>query len=220
MATRGCVAIRQDDKKWLGVYNHWSSYPSGLGKWLWDVLHQMYAKDGEILKTDLEKFAKELLEYDDWRNFLNNGICEYCGKKGFGQPHSISGILLGNDFLSRKFKTKEEMIKYFKSLPNWKGKNKKILKIVEEQWKIKENVDKTGYPDPECKYHKHGKLNDKITPKNWKKYWIEWIYLINPKNSRMEILYDGELIETIDLNKPEPNWEEIQENFIKGRLSN
>lgn len=81
MSTRGCVAIANGDG-FRGVYNHFDSYPSGLGKELWDHLQG----------KDLEQFAKELLQYGDWREYLNGGVCEYCGKKA-GQPHSISGVI-------------------------------------------------------------------------------------------------------------------------------
>jgi hypothetical protein len=33
MGTRGCIAIAQGDG-WQGVYNHWDSYPTELGKQL------------------------------------------------------------------------------------------------------------------------------------------------------------------------------------------
>jgi hypothetical protein len=81
MSTRGCVAIAQGDG-WLGVYNHSDSYPTWLGKQLWNHLQG----------KDLKQFADELLSYDDWREYLAGGVCEYCGEKA-GQPHSISGVI-------------------------------------------------------------------------------------------------------------------------------
>ena len=87
MSTRGCVAIARGDG-WQGVYNHSDSYPIGLGKKLW----------GHLQGKDLKQFAKELLSYGDWREYLNGGVCEYCGKKA-GQPHSISGVIfMGEPF--------------------------------------------------------------------------------------------------------------------------
>lgn len=83
MSTRGCVAIGNTDK-WEGVYNHFDSYPQGLGKLVYDHIKGRDA-------VDLSKFAAELLKYDDWRNYLAGGKCKYCGQTGFGQPHSISG---------------------------------------------------------------------------------------------------------------------------------
>jgi len=82
MSTRGCVAIGTP-KAWEGVYNHYDSYPTGLGKDLWDHLKG----------KDLKDFAKELMKFDDWRNYLKGGICEWCGRKTT-QPHTISGQLI------------------------------------------------------------------------------------------------------------------------------
>lgn len=69
MSTRGCVAIGTP-KAWRGVYNHYDSYPTGLGKMLWD----------HIRGKDLKDFAEKLLGYDDWESYLKGGICEWCGK--------------------------------------------------------------------------------------------------------------------------------------------
>lgn len=81
MSTRGCVAIAKGDG-FRGVYNHFDSYPTGLGKELW----------AHLQGRDLEQFAKELLQYGDWREYLNGGTCEYCGKEA-GQPCDISGVI-------------------------------------------------------------------------------------------------------------------------------
>jgi hypothetical protein len=32
----------------------------------------------------------KLLATDDWREYINDGVCEYCGVAGLGQPHTIS----------------------------------------------------------------------------------------------------------------------------------
>lgn len=87
MSTRGCVAVKRG-KGWEGVYNHFDSYPSGLGSGLWEYLQ------GKT-QGELEEFASELLQYGDWREYLNGGVCEYCGKKGLGQPCNISGAIYG-----------------------------------------------------------------------------------------------------------------------------
>lgn len=75
MGTRGCVAVGKPDK-WVGIYNHWDSYPEGLGADVWEEWNRN------------PNLPEELLQYDDWRSYLSGGICEYCGKKK-GQPHSI-----------------------------------------------------------------------------------------------------------------------------------
>lgn len=86
MSTRGCVAIKREDG-WEGIYNHFDSYPTGLGADLWERLHEV----------DLSEFAENLLNYTAWRDYLNGGECKYCGKKGLGQPHSMRGKIMGFD---------------------------------------------------------------------------------------------------------------------------
>ena len=42
----------------------------------------------------IKEFAERLLRYDNWQNFINHGVCEYCGKHGLGQLHNIDRMLL------------------------------------------------------------------------------------------------------------------------------
>lgn len=234
MSTRGCVAIGTE-AKWTGVYNHYDSYPTGLGKELWDHLRG----------KDLTKFAEEMLRYDDWRNYLNGGTCEYCGKKGQGQPHGISGVICVRE---ERFKTRREMREYFKSLPAWKGRDDEIKRMVETEWKIRRNIERTGYPDPKAKYHKHGDLTDKITSDNPDPLFIEWVYVVGPEKRTLTVLSnrsDGKTegafkkdgptlrkdgywdyghcafrhvkVAEISLDGREPDWEKIEKSERQGR---
>lgn len=83
MSTRGVVAIRREDGGWTGVYNHWDSYPTGLGE-------EVFAHVRAVPARYRQDFALKLLQYDDWREYQNEGVCEYCGVAGLGQPHSIN----------------------------------------------------------------------------------------------------------------------------------
>jgi len=229
MSTRGAVAIKNGNG-WLGVYNHWDSYPTALGKELWDYLHQ----DG----IDLGQFAQELLRYDDWRNFRDGGICPYCGKVGMGQPHSITGdaaypALIGE---YKRYESADEMREYFSQLPAWQGRDDEIEQMIEQQLEIKNNVATTGYPDPQAKYHGHGELTDKVTNENADPLFIEWVYVIDPKRMVLEVLahrrgegehtesseyggyhewqspnYEHYLLATYALNGDEPNWKELED---------
>lgn len=171
MSTRGCVAIKKGDG-WLGLYNHFDSYPTGLGREVWE----------HIRGKDLKQFAEELLRFDDWRNYLNEGVCEYCGKKGLGQPHSISGMI--------SVKRKDQV-------------NAK-------------KSETSSYVDPEAKNHEHGKLEDKITPKNVENTGLEWIYVIDPIRGTMtvyRVVYEmgSALVVEIDLrDSNSPDWQAIE----------
>jgi len=196
MSTRGCVAIGKEDG-FCGVYNHYDSYPTGLGHEIWKELQKL-KKNGT-----LDQFPQSLLAFDDWRNYLNGGRCPYCGKKGFGQACSISGKLFGD-------------------------LDKEILN----------NIKRTGFPDPDSKYHSHGELTDKITSENCDPLFIEWVYVVEVEKHRMDILcstrdggwheedlgngqtfrrpnYKHVLVTTIDLNGKEPNWKKIEQMGAK-----
>ena len=160
MSTRGCVAIKKNDS-WEGVYNHFDSYPEGLGIRVYNHLKTI-AEDEEAL----QRFKSELLHAGDWRHYLNGCKCEYCGKQEVGQPHSISGhiVLVGEDVA--------EKIKKCKKTGNSE---------------IEKNLKQTGYPDPECKYHQHSDLDAVMTPETADAGWIEWIYVIDIKSKKIEI---------------------------------
>jgi hypothetical protein len=52
MSTRGIIAWPEKTMGWEGVYHHWDSYPSGLGKALWHSLHGHFAGDvGAMLQV-------------------------------------------------------------------------------------------------------------------------------------------------------------------------
>ncbi len=235
MSTRGCVAIGTP-AKWRGVYNHWDSYPTGLGQEVWIHL-QTVLKEGKTLG----EFARELLFYDDWRAYLNKGICEYCGKRTT-QPHSISGTI----FLHKEeFSTKDEMREYYRSLPAWQGKDTEIEAMVNREWKIRESIERTGYPDPDAKYHEHDirPVEDQhITSENPDPLFIEWVYVIDPQTAAFHVLthngqarrsiplppgewcrpdghghwnyghcvYWHELIASLSVHGPEPDWESLE----------
>lgn len=234
MSTRGCVAIIEGDT-WRGIYNHFDSYPTGLGKELWEYLHQ----DG----LDIHEFANGLLRYDDWRNFRGGGVCEYCGKVGKGQPHSISGVICIRD----EYKTKGQMRDYYQALPGWQGRDDEVNQMIEREWQIRGNIKRTGYPDPETLYHQHGELADKITSDNADPLFIEWVYALDPVSKTMSIFsgisvpklnggqhgtfieastiqrldgtiektpayyYVHKLVAVVKLDGEEPNWEDIEE---------
>ena len=77
-----------------------------------------------------------------------------------------------------------ELSDYHKELLS-KGEVKEIL----------ENIEKTGFPDPECKWHKHT-LDDKssaeehhITSEHPDPLFIEWVYIINPCKETIIVLH-------------------------------
>lgn len=179
MSTRGCVAIAFPRGHWKGVYNHSDSYPTWLGKKLWAYLHRDH--------VELEGFAEILLHYDDWRNFLNGGRCEYCGQVGMGQPHNISGALFIPD-IPERFPDEAAMRAYFQRLPAWAGRDADIEREVQAAAAIAKARQETGYPDPEAKHHEHGKLTDKITSEAPNPLFIEWVYVVDVEKRTITVL--------------------------------
>lgn len=52
MSTRGAIAKPHGDG-WIGVYQHYDSYPHGLGKALWWLYHWVFAGDVELMQAEL-----------------------------------------------------------------------------------------------------------------------------------------------------------------------
>lgn len=198
MSTRGCVAIKTGNMEWRGCYNGSDSHPKGLGKDLWDFLH---SEAGE----DLQAVADGLLECTGWYEFLNGGLCEYCGKVRVGYPNIISGKILS---------------------PSQYG---------EEIWA---NIIRTGFRDPDAKYHDHETKKANVFSKNVQKdaSLIQWAYVVDPIAKQVEIFtvvrakghhiqedrggklrapnYQYCLVAVVDLNGDEPDWEKIQERGL------
>ena len=74
--------------EWRGIYNYPSSYPTQLGKNIRAALISEI-EEGKALK----EIATNILAFDDWSNYENGGICQYCGKIAT-QPHSMSSDLV------------------------------------------------------------------------------------------------------------------------------
>ncbi|MFH8120169.1 MAG: hypothetical protein QXS37_05190 [Candidatus Aenigmatarchaeota archaeon] len=80
--TRGAVCVKTR-KGFVGVYHPYDSFPLGLGVQVFKEIKKW------IKRKSLKDFCRELLKYDDWRNFLNRGYCMFCGKKNVGQANCI-----------------------------------------------------------------------------------------------------------------------------------
>jgi len=183
MSTRGCVAIGTPSK-WRGVYNHWDSYPTVLGREIWQHLRSLL-NNGKTLQD----FGRELLNYDDWRAYLRKGICEYCGKRTT-QPHSIEGVIF-SPRPGEKFKTQDQMRRYYCSLPSWRGRDLEIETVIKTEWRIRANIERTGYPDPYARHHQHetSPVEElQITSENPDPLFIEWVYIIEPHSETFHVL--------------------------------
>lgn len=185
MGTRGVVAVRTGPKTWKGVYNHWDSYPTGLGADVW----------AEITEHGIEKVAKEMLKYGDWREYKSKGICEYCGQK-VGQPHSISGKIISpasifSPELVKKYadiKTPGELTAKLLTEPTLGRDPHIIARSVLQDFDIFRALAETGYPDPKAEHHSHGQGKvDQITNETTEALWHEWVYVLDTKKKLVEV---------------------------------
>lgn len=76
MSTRGCIARPLGDSGFTGRYNHFDSYPSGLGRDIWHVLHGRFAGDATV-------FAKFAIDEHPggWSSFPDKCYCHWQGRE-------------------------------------------------------------------------------------------------------------------------------------------
>lgn len=96
MSTHGIVAVGSLSE-WRGIYNNSDSYPTCLGKELRSTLMEEIA-GGKSLRS----ITENILLFDDWHNYVNGGVCPYCGKITT-QPHSIGADLVAGADAEEEF---------------------------------------------------------------------------------------------------------------------
>ncbi len=171
MSTRGSVAWKAG-RRVVGVYNHSDSYPTVLGA---EVL-------ATLKKRGVEETLALLSGLGDWREIESGGVCQYCGKRT-GQPHSISGAIFGFGSMARR-----QFVAMRKSQSKgrpdlWAQYEKEIATLDA----ITADRQRTGYPDPDAKMHKHGDgPKDQFNPFK-DAIFMEWVYIINPKLRVVEV---------------------------------
>jgi hypothetical protein len=78
MSTRGCIARLQGDLNFKGVYHHWDSYPTALGKTLWELYHGFFKQDLELmLKTLIDNHPAGWSTINDKDFNLKAGFIEH-----------------------------------------------------------------------------------------------------------------------------------------------
>ena len=127
----------------------------------WDSYPMELGKElwAHLQGKDLRQFAEDLLRYGDWREYLNGGTCQYCGQQA-GQPCSISGVIFSLGVPSDK-----------------------------HTLEVQRNIARTGYPDPDAKYHQHSTAADgQMTDQDADPLFIEWVYVVALTNGHVTVL--------------------------------
>ncbi len=208
MSTRGAVAWGNLEH-WKGIYNHFDSYPGGLGKDVWDRIKEVGAA----------QLVKVLTKSRSWEDSLRGGRCPYCGQKATPgganllvtpfdhifdfQKKGIEGI---PEYQRESFirHTNEDVwLAHQKKIRGdlWDKTIKKMGAYGEYDSGYKHETDagleviaafkKTGYPDPEMKHHSHVESPVKdsfMTEKTSDKLFIEWVYIIDIEAGLLHVL--------------------------------
>ena len=84
MSTRGVIA-RQKGDSFEGRYHHWDSYPTGLGKALWELLHNEF-------KGDIEGMLHILIDEHParWSTIVNKDFSFAVGFNEFGKGNCLT----------------------------------------------------------------------------------------------------------------------------------
>ena len=172
MSTAGCVAWPVPGGSLKGVYNHSDSYPTYLGA-------QVFA---EAKRRGIDALAALLSYYGDWRQVLSNSICAYCGKVT-GQPPSIGLMEGGFGNMTRDA--------YVAMRRQQAGHDAKLQddyrREIAYRDEIAANLERTGFPDPDAKHHRHGNgVADQFDPFT-DPLGIEWVYVLRPDTNLMEV---------------------------------
>lgn len=215
MSTRSVIA-RKTQEGFRGVYHHWDGYPSGLGKTLFEVRNRFYQGDTKrMLKYLIDDHSGGWSTINkDWtkpagqRPDENTLLCQKCGQESW--RHYRQYYKGG----------------YSSALSDWEragrpeppeGSNILVLGHSVERDEIE-----TG-PEP------HGGKAEPTTEQNASAVGCEWAYVFDG-DGKMEIQSSyretgGKMIGAfgcgdpkatwktvaiIDLDAPEPNWEEIE----------
>lgn len=156
MGTSGCVGVGTP-KAWRGVYCHYDSYPSGLGRKIWHAAE----KEGGF-----ESLAKEILRYDCWKSYAQGGVCPLCGEFR-GNPVTTTGPVLG-------WGLPEEIKKIIPQTTD--------PRAVAEDQEMTVNVALTGVPDPLGTWHTHHNMTaeEAQTDQDGLSPWsTDWLYIID-----------------------------------------
>ncbi|SMC08146.1 hypothetical protein SAMN00768000_3683 [Sulfobacillus thermosulfidooxidans DSM 9293] len=186
MSTNGFVGIGTPTQ-WTACYNHSDSYPTGLGREVWQNLQDFRTRD-----HTLDRFVETLLHATDWRDVRTQGVCPYCGHVR-PYPHTLGGVLALWDYQQRL--TEPETFS---------------AEITAALNTLALNQILTGYPDPYGHYHQHDpeRSDDDdaaITPDTCDWLFMEWGYLIDPTQNLFHVFVGcirTPLTYTVDIYRP------------------
>lgn len=197
MSTRACIAYPSKSKKWEGVFSHWDGYPSGLGKDIWDILHEKFignkGKFGVMNSGDetnaIEAFIQIYIKghLGGWSSFGRECYCH--------SPEFIMRDGKGKNIIDGK-KGDPLFIEYVYILD---AKKKEMIILTSKDYS-----DNPEYRIGERLDEEKAKAEKEIVGTN------EWGAIVDYGHC----VYGYQLLTVIDLLGKEPDWEKI-ENFVE-----
>ena len=195
MSTRGVIARQQGDS-FQGRYHHWDSYPSGLGKALWELTHCQF-------KGNLDGMLHILIDEHPagWSTIVN---------KDFSLPAGFNEMGKGNCLVCGKASWEH----YYQE---WESHGKRLTAKAHQEMtngnymSLGHSFETPRSTNAEC--YCHGDRREEellVTPENAAGMGCEYVYVFST-NSVMTILssYNGDgskMIGMFGMGNPEAKW--------------
>lgn len=77
---------RRDEGRWIGTIHSGDHPPEEFGSKLWWHLQDNF--------NSLDRFSQMLLGRSTWQEYIDDGLCPFCGKFDVGSPVNIEGNIL------------------------------------------------------------------------------------------------------------------------------
>jgi hypothetical protein len=85
-------------------------------------------------------------------------------------------------------RTEKEIREHWQAMPWAEERPEQVKQSIESDIEILHNIEQTGYPDPEAKYHSHAGKESQITNLDPDPLFIEWVYVIDPEERTITVL--------------------------------
>jgi hypothetical protein len=188
MSTRGIIARKTGRRSWEGVYHHFDSYPTCLGKTIWDMIHNEFNGNAEeFLKFAIDEHPA------GWSHIMDGNIfTEDFTKFEQGKQCYCHGYLAERDGISPD---KSLLIRYPECN---RDPQERYLNCLFWEW-IYVIDPKKNTMTIFCNYDTKRKFKVKDTGEDGTYYEYD------------STMFAFKKVTTVKLDGPEPDWEKIED---------